>query len=576
MPAPEIAAKVNPEFTMLFRILLLLILLLVPLRGQPPLRGMVVAQERLAAEAGAQVLRDGGNAVDAAVATAFALAVTHPIAGNLGGGGFLLLREPGGGSEFLDFRERAPGVAHPRMFLKDGRYDPKLHHDSLAAVGVPGTVAGLHQAWRRHGRLPWRRLLVPAIRMAREGIEVTPNLARSLEAFLPEFAEHPPTLAQFSRNGRPLVPGALLKQNDLARTLERIAKDGPKDFYRGRTARLLLAEMKRHGGLITARDLRDYRPAIREPLKGGYRGVELLTAPPPSAGGMILLQALNVLEGWDIRAMGPGSADIVHVAAEALRRAFADRARWMGDADFVKDLPLGRLISKDYAADLRKGIRMDRASVSDPSRFEWPLESNETTHLSVLDRDGRAVSLTYTLEDNYGVKRIVPGAGFLLNNEMGDFNAGPGLTDRNGRIGTPPNLAAPGKRMLSSMAPCIAVKGGKVFLVTGSPGGRTIPCTVLQTILGAVDFDLNAQAAVDAPRMHHQWLPDRIVVERGALAAEQKTALERKGHVVAERPLPGRHEGATQGSAQVILVIDGKAQGGADRKRSPDSAAVAE
>ena len=554
--------------------LLLLALLAVPLQGGAPLRGMVVAQERLAAEAGAQVLREGGTAVDAAVATAFALAVTHPIAGNLGGGGFLLVRGAGGEAEFLDFRERAPQAAHAAMFLKDGRYDPDLHHDSLRSVGVPGTVAGLHLAWQRHGRLPWGRLVRPAVELARNGIRVTPDLARSLEEFLPEFRNHPPTLAQFSWNGRPFGPGDLLRQPELARTLARIASVGPREVYRGRTARLLVAEMRRHGGLITAQDLRNYRPRVREPLRGSYRGLELLTAPPPSGGGLVLLEVLNILEGRDPKAMGQG--ELLHLEAEAMRRAFADRARWIGDPDFVKDMPLGRLLSKGYAADLARGIRADRASVSDPARFEWPAESPETTHLSVLDRAGGAVSLTYTLEDNYGVKRIVPGAGFLLNNEMGDFNAGPDLTDRRGRIGTKPNLAAPGKRMLSSMAPTILVQAGKVFLVTGSPGGRTIPNTVLQTILGVVDFGLDAQAAVDAPRVHHQWLPDRILLEQGALAPEVRADLERRGHLVLERPLKGEHERPFQGSAQVILVKDGQATGGADRKRSADSWVAAE
>jgi len=551
---------------MRFRLLLLLAGLL-PLSALPP-GGMVVAQERQAAEAGAQVLREGGTAVDAAVATAFALAVTHPIAGNLGGGGFLLSRGEDGRAEFLDFRERAPAAAHARMFLVDGRYDSRVHHDSLVSVGVPGTVAGLHQAWTRHGRLPWRRLVEPAVRMARGGIVVTPTLAASLAEFRAEFAKHPPTLAQFSRGGQPLAAGDRLRQPDLARTLGRIAAAGPRGFYQGHTARLLTAEMARHGGLITARDLSDYRPVLRAPLRGTYRGLEVLTAAPPSGGGVVLLQVLNILEAQDLRALGAGSATGVHWQAEAMRRAFADRARWIGDPDQVPAIPVERLVSKDYAAGLRRTIRPDRASVSDPERFEWPAESSETTHISVLDRQGRAVSLTYTLEDNYGVKRIVPGAGFLLNNEMGDFNAGPGLTDRSGLIGTEPNLAAPGKRMLSSMTPTILVREGQVVLVTGSPGGRTIPNTVLQTILGAVDFGLDAQAAVDAPRLHHQWLPDRLQAEPGALAPAARADLERRGHRVVDR--------ASQGSAQVILVRNGRAQGGADRRRSAESWAAAE
>ena len=529
-------------------------------------RGLVVSQERLASEAGAQVLREGGNAVDAAVATAFALAVVHPAAGNLGGGGFLLSRQPDGAAAFYDFREKAPAVAHPRMWQKDGRYDPALHHDSLAAVGVPGTVAGLREAWRRHGRLPWARLLRPAIALARDGFVLTENQARSLAGVLPEFRRHAPTLAQFSRGGDPLQAGDRLVQRDLARTLQRLARDW-KDFYRGETARLIVREMRREGGLITAADLRAYRPAQREPLKGSYRGFEVLAAPPPSSGGQVLLEALNLLEGYDLKALGPQSAGAVHLGAEALRRAFADRAQHLGDPDFNPDLPLARLTSKAYAAELRASIRPDRASVSDPARFAWPAERPDTTHLSVLDRSGWAVSLTYTLEDSYGVRRIVPGAGFLLNNELGDFNAEPGRTDATGLIGTAPNLAAPGKRPLSSMCPVILVQGGRAFLVSGSPGGRTIPATVLNTVLNTVDFGLDAQAAVDAPRFHHQWLPDRLQVER-ALPETARAGLQALGHTL--------REVRAQGCAQVILVRDGRAQGGADLRRWSDSGVASE
>lgn len=546
-----------------FLSLLLALLLAGPLRAG----GLVVSQERLASEAGAQVLREGGTAVDAAVATAFALAVVHPAAGNLGGGGFLLSRPTAGQASFLDFRETAPAAAHPRMWLgADGTYDGARHHDSLASVGVPGTVAGLRLAWRREGRLPWARLLAPAIRLAREGFVLSENQAASLAEQLPAFRKHGPTLAQFSRRGEPLRAGDRLVQRDLARTLARIARDW-RDFYRGETARLLVRDMAANGGLIRAADLRAYRPVRREPLAGSYRGVALLAAPPPSSGGQVLIQALNLLEGYDLGASGADSPRTIHLAAEALRRAFADRARFLGDPAFSPDIPLDQLLSKAYAAELRATIRPDRASASDPARFTWEPDRPHTTHLSVLDREGNAVSLTYTLEESYGVKRIVPGAGFLLNNELGDFNAVPGLTDETGRIGTPPNLARPGQRPLSSMCPVILVKGGRVLMVAGSPGGRTIPATVLNTVLQVVDFGRDARAAVDAPRIHHPWLPDRLQVE-AALPAATREALKAMGHDLKVVP--------KQGCAQVILVRDGRAEGAADTRRWADSGAVAE
>lgn len=550
---------------MSFRPFLALVLVLT-LGAQPP-RGVVVSQERLASEAGAQVLREGGSAVDAAVATAFALAVVHPAAGNLGGGGFLLSRPTRGQASFVDFRETAPATAHPRMWLKaDGTYDEAEHHGSLASVGVPGTVAGLREAWKREGRLPWTRLLKPAIHLAREGFVLTENQAASLAEQLPAFTRHAPTLAQFSRNGAPFRAGDRLVQRDLARTLQRLAKDW-RDFYRGRTAALIVRDMRANGGPITAADLGAYRPLRREPLRGTYRGFELLAAPPPSSGGQVLIESLNMLEGFDLKAAGPGSPAAVHLAAEALRRAFADRAQYLGDPAYGGDIPLARLLSKAYAAELRTTIRPDRASTSDPARFVWEPDRPHTTHLSVLDRQGNAVSLTYTLEESYGLKRIVPGAGFLLNDELGDFNAVPGLTDATGRIGTPPNLAQPGKRPLSSMCPVILVKNGRVVMVSGSPGGRTIPATVLATVLNVVDFGMDARAAVDAPRFHHPWLPDRLQVEAD-LPAATKAALKGMGHEL--------REVSKQGCAQVILVTDGVPRGAADVKRWPDSGVAVE
>jgi gamma-glutamyltranspeptidase/glutathione hydrolase len=525
---------------------------------------MVVSQERLASQAGAQVLREGGTTVDAVVATAFVLAVTHPIAGNIGGGGFMVLGAADGHSEVIDFREMAPRRAHPRMFMRDGHYDEALHHESHLSVGVPGTVSGLHLAWKRHGKLPWRRLLEPAIRAARDGFPVSGTLADSLKEFLPDLQKYPATLAQFTRGGIPYETGETLRQPDLARTLERIAERGPRDFYRGETARLLVKEMQTHGGLITRKDLAAYRPVVRRPLMGSYRGFQVITVPPPSGGGIALLSMLNQLEGFDVRALGQQPAQLLHLEAEAMRRAFADRARWIGDPAFNAAIPVRRLTSKVYAESLRGTIDPARASLSSPERFTWTPEKEETTHVSAADAAGNAVSLTYTLEDNYGSRILVPGAGFLLNNEMGDFNGEPGRTDATGLIGTKPNLAAPGKRMLSSMAPTILTRGGKLFLVTGSPGGRTIPNTVLQTILNVVDFGMDAQAAVDAPRIHHQWLPDRISVEKGRLDPALVAALKAKGHTI--------HERSRTGVAQVIHVRpDGSLDGGADRLRWAES-----
>lgn len=530
-------------------------------------RGMVVSQSDVASQAGFAVIRNGGNAVDAAVATAFALAVTHPTAGNIGGGGFLVYRPAQGEPVAYDFRETAPAGSHPEMWLKDGRYDKALHHDSHRAVGVPGSVAGLHLAWKEHGSKPWKELVAPAIALARDGFEVTDGLARSLKGQIGDFRKYPASLAQFTKNGTPYEAGDVLRQPDLARTLDRIAEKGPAGFYEGETAMLIEKEMKAHDGLVTRADLLAYQPKKRDVIKGSYRGYEVIGMPPPSSGGIALVQMLNVLEGWDLKANGYGSAQNVHLQAEAMRRAFADRARYIADPDFVRDIPVAKLISKDYAADLRKTIHPTRASKSEPTSFNWPAESNETTHLSVVDAQRNAVALTTTLEYAYGSRIVVPGGGFLLNNEMGDFNAGPGLTDATGLVGTAPNLAQPGKRMLSSMTPTILAKDGKLFMVTGSPGGRTIINTVLMTVLNVIDHGMNAQEAVDAGRMHHQWLPDRINLERFGTSPDTVKALEARGHAVT---LVGN-----QGAAEVIIVnpTDGVLEGGVDR-RPPDGGAA--
>jgi gamma-glutamyltranspeptidase / glutathione hydrolase len=536
----------------------------VPTRAQ---KGMVASQNEIASKIGADVVAAGGTAVDAAVATAFALAVVHPTAGNIGGGGFIVYRPAKGEPVAYDFREVAPAKASPTMFIKDGKYSVEVHHSSHLAVGVPGTVAGLHLAWKEQGKLPWKRLVDPAIALARDGFVVTEGLARSLKGAMRTMQKYPASVAQFSKGGTPYEAGETLKQPDLARTLDRIATQGPAGFYQGETALLLEKEMLANGGLITREDLKNYTAKKRTPVKGSYRGYEVIAMPPASSGGVALIEMLNVLEGYDLASMGFASANTVHLMAEAMKRAYADRAHYLGDPDFNKDMPIVRLMSKDYASDLRTTIDQKKAAKASPTTFEWPHESDETTHISVVDGERNAVSMTYTLEQGYGVKIVVPGAGFLLNNEMGDFNAGPELTTADGLVGTKANLAEPGKRMLSSMTPTILAKDGQLFMVSGSPGGRTIINTVLETIVDVVDFGMNAQEAIDAPRFHHQWLPDRIDYEKYGLSADTTAELERRGHTL--------RVGGGQGVAQVIVfnAKEDVLEGGTDG-RAADGGAV--
>ncbi len=530
-------------------------------------RGMVTSQNLIASKIGANVLKKGGSAIDAAVSMAFALAVTHPTAGNIGGGGFIVYRAASGDATAYDFREVAPLRSSPTMFLKDGEYDFTQHHLSYLSIGVPGTVAGLYLAWEEHGKLPWESLVKPAIVLARDGFEVSVGVSRSLKAVLPRMEQYPASVQQFSKNGIPYEAGEILKQLDLAGTLERIAREGPAGFYEGETARLIEMEMQKNGGLITKNDLRDYKPKTLEPVRGTYRGYEVISMPPISSGGTVLIEMLNILEGYDLASFGFGSAQAVHLSAEAMRRAYADRARYLGDPDFNPTMPITRLTSKEYAAEIRETIDPTKASISTPNSFEWSGESMETTHLSVVDEQRNAVSLTYTLEYGYGSRIVVPGAGFLLNNEMGDFNGAPGLTTADGLIGTTPNLAAPGKRMLSSMTPTILTKDEQLFMVTGTPGGRTIINTVLQTILNVVDFKMNIQAAVDAGRFHHQWLPDHIRYERHGLSPDTLSLLKERGHHL--------REVGSQGNVQAILYDHESdiLEGASDRRR-PDGGAI--
>jgi len=497
--------------------------------------GMVVSAYPDASRAGAETLRSGGHAVDAALATGFALAVTHPVAGNIGGGGFMVIRFPDGRSTVVDFREKAPLRAHPEMFLgEDGEYSSRIHHRSHLAVGVPGTVAGFALAHEKYGASEWAGLVEPAVALARDGFEVSERLAGSLAGRLEAFRDYPATFAQFFREGEPYAPGDILVQADLAATLQRIRDRGRDGFYAGETARLLAEEMERGGGWITEEDLARYRAVERKPVRGTYRGYDIISMAPPSSGGTALVQMLNVLEGFDLAAMGANTPAHAHHLVEAMRRAFRDRALFLADPDFA-DVPVERLTSKAYADEIRGTIEAHAASPSSPSDVAagsgW--ESDETTHYSVVDAGGMAVSVTYTLEGGYGSYITVPGAGFLLNNEMGDFNARPGLTDERGLIGTEPNLARPEQRMLSSMTPTILARDGGLVAVIGSPGGRTIINTVLQIVVNVADFGMSPTEAVTSRRLHHQWLPNVARLEEGYMSEADAYVLAAMGHEIA-------------------------------------------
>jgi gamma-glutamyltranspeptidase/glutathione hydrolase len=507
---------------------------------------MVVSANAIASRVGAEVLRAGGNAIDAAIATGFALAVVHPTAGNIGGGGFMVIRFPDGQVTALDFREKAPLAAHAEMFLdENGEYSSQIHHNSHVAVGVPGTVAGFALAHEKYGSGAWGRLLDPAVALAEEGFELSETLAGSFGRVLRSMEQYPASMAKFSKDGTPYEIGDLWVQPELAASLGRIRDQGRDGFYLGETARLIAEEMVRGGGLITEEDLALYEAQERTPIQGTYRGYDIISMPPPSSGGTALVEMLNILEGYDLAAMGHNSATYVHHLTEAMRRAFRDRARFLADSDFA-DPPIERLTSKEYAEALRTEIDSERASVSAPSDITMADESPETTHYSVVDGSGMAVAVTYTLESGYGSKIVVPGGGFLLNNEMGDFNAGPGLTDERGLIGTDPNLARPQQRMLSSMTPTILAKDGNLVAVVGSPGGRTIINSVLEVVLNVVDFGMTMPEAVAAKRFHHQWLPDAIRIEEEGVSPEALAALEAMGHTASVR---GR-----QGSTHCIML----------------------
>lgn len=519
-----------------------------PAQAGEPARGMVVSASAIASQVGRDVLAAGGNAVDAAIATGFALAVTYPTAGNIGGGGFMVIRFPDGRATTIDFRERAPAAATPTMFTDStGAYSARIHHGSHMAVGVPGTVAGFDLAHQKYGKASWAKLVEPSARMADSGFIVPAGLAASLGSprLQERLSAYPATIAAYYQNGKPYAAGERLRLTDLANTLDRIRDLRRDGFYKGTTAHLIVAEMKKHGGLITEQDLAAYEAKERAPVRGTFNGYEIITMPPPSSGGVAMVEMLNILEGFDLKAAGHNSPQYVHLLTESMRRAYRDRALYLGDPDFTKP-PVDRLTSKTYAATLRATIDPNKASPSSPADVAQGYESEETTHYSVVDKDGLAVSVTYTLEAGYGLGAVVEGAGFLLNNEMGDFNGKPGLTDSTGLIGTAPNIAQPGKRMLSSMTPTIVAKDGKLVAVVGSPGGRTIINTVMQVVLNLTAFDMPVQQAVNAPRLHHQWLPNVITVEREGFDAATLDALRAKGHTV--------RIGSQQGTAHSIAI----------------------
>jgi gamma-glutamyltranspeptidase/glutathione hydrolase len=529
--------------------------------------GVVVSASEIASRVGAEVLKTGGNAVDAAIATGLALAVVHPTAGNLGGGGFMVIRFPDGRATTFDFREKAPQAAHPRMFVDaSGAYSRRIQANSHVAVGVPGTVAGFALAHRRHGSGAWGRLVEPAVRLAAEGVVLSDALAESLAGVLDDMQRYPASVQAFSMYGTPYKAGETWRQPDLGRTLDRIRRDGHDGFYRGETARLLAAEMRQGAGLITEADLARYEAVEREPIRGTFRGHEIISMPPPSSGGVALVEMLNILEGYDLKAMGQRSAAYFHHLAEAQRIAYRDRAKHLADTD-VRAVPVARLVSKEYAAESRKLILANRAGVSSPEDVIASNESLETTHYSVVDANGMAVAVTYTLEAGYGSKITVTGGGFLLNNEMGDFNGFPGLTTDSGQIGTEPNLARPGQRMLSSMTPTILARDGRLVAVVGSPGGRTIINTVLHIVLNIAEFGMDLESALAAPRSHHQWLPDRLSIESRLEDDPVIAALEAMGHDVSM--------GGTQGQVHAIMIDPATgARIGAPDPRSSDAAAV--
>jgi len=555
----------------------LLLLLAFPALAQlPPAAAPVVAAHALvvsahpvASQVGRDILKQGGSAYDAAVAVQFALAVVYPVAGNIGGGGFIVYRDHAGPAGTLDFRETAPAAASRDMYLdKSGQVVPGLSTAGPLAVGTPGTVAGMDVLHKKLGKLPWAALVAPAVRLARRGVALTAREAAGLNRTQADFTKYNPGAAPAFVRPAPWQPGDTLKQPELAAILERIQNQGRAGFYQGETARLLLAQMRAGGGLITQADLDQYQPKWREPLRGQYRGYEVITMPPPSSGGVALLQMLQMLESFDLKKLGYHTPAAVGLLTEAERRAYADRATYLGDPDFGR-VPVAQLLAKGYNQQRARGIRPDAPATPSAQVAAGAglprYESDQTTHYSIVDAAGNAVSCTTTLNGAYGSKVVVAGAGFLLNNEMDDFSSKVGVPNMYGLVGGVANAIAPGKRMLSSMTPTILVKNKKLALVTGSPGGSTIITSVLQSILAVVDYGANAQQAVAAPRLHHQWLPDQLDAEAGALTPAAEQTLRQRGF----NPQPR----SPWGRLDIIRVLpSGALEGGAD-PRGDDAAA---
>lgn len=538
----------------------------------PAENGMVVSSHYLASEVGKTILENGGNAIDASIATAFTLAVTLPSAGNIGGGGFLVYLGENGEKTTFNFREKAPLASTKTMYLgENGKVKENSNHEGILSVGVPGTVAGLYLAHQKYGKLDWKELLQPAIKIARNGFIISEPLANFSKWVEENKVKYPSTAAVFLKvDGTAYESGDKLIQKDLAESLERIRDKGMNGFYKGKTADLIADFMKAENGIISKKDLKKYEAKELAPVTGEYRGYEIIGMPPPSSGGVAIIEMLNMLEGFDLTEAGHNSAQSLHYIIEAMRRAFADRAQFLGDPDFNPQMKIANLLSESHSEKLRQTIEVDKATVSDSTNFNkahLKYESSETTHLSVVDKDGNAVSLTYTLEQSYGSRIVVDGAGFLLNNEMGDFNAIPGYTDSKGRIGTEPNQIEPEKRMLSSMSPTIVAKDGKPFIIIGSPGGRTIINTVLQVVLNVIDYKMDIAKAIESPRIHHQWLPDSAYFEEWGFSPDTERMLMEMGHTINKR--------SSQGSAMGIVVdpVNSMIYGAAD-SRSYDGKAA--
>lgn len=507
--------------------------------------GMVVSASKIASEVGVQVLKKGGNAVDAAVAVGFALAVTYPSAGNIGGGGFMLIHLSDGTNTTIDYREKAPISAKENMYLdSSGNFMPELSQFGVTSSGVPGSVAGLIYALENYGSLPLRDVIQPAIDLAENGFVLEFRLAKSLEYENEYFNKYPSSKRVFTKDGLPYQEGEILIQKDLAYTLKKIRDFGVDGFYSGEIAQLIVNQIIKDGGYISLEDLKNYKPIEREPVKTNYKGLEVLTMGPPSAGGVSLLQMLNTLENFNFDKQEWGSSFHLHRLVEAMKYAFADRSKYIGDPDFFK-VPLNHLLSKQHAYSIFQKIG-DEAVASDkilPTDLSQIIESEETTHYSIIDSYGNAVSTTTTINSGYGSKVVVEGAGFLLNNEMDDFSVKPGVPNQFGLTGSEANKIEPGKRMVSSMTPTILLKDNKPFLIIGSPGGSTIATVVLQVLMNAVDFGMDIQQAIDMPRIHHQWLPDRIDYEKFGLTMDVINSLKQKGHNIGFERSLGRVEG---------------------------------